>query len=104
MRSPVIVVVDPGRDLLSGVVQPEEQRLVQEFVAHPPVEAFAEAVLHGLAGGDEMPGDPMLLGPGEHGVLGELRAVAPAEGRQGRGRASGALCHQAAGARRARRP
>ncbi len=37
MRALVAAIVCPGADLRSGVVEPEEQRLVQEFVAHAPV-------------------------------------------------------------------
>lgn len=40
MRSPVVVVIDPGRDLLAGVIEAEKQRLVEQFIAHAPVEAF----------------------------------------------------------------
>jgi hypothetical protein len=57
------------------VVEPEEQRLVQEFVAHAPVKAFAEAVLHGLSWRDVTPFDPMFARPREDGVGGELRPV-----------------------------
>jgi len=32
------------------VVKSEEQALVEKFVPHPAIEAFAEAILHRLAG------------------------------------------------------
>src|SRR5918994_1835556 len=65
----------PGRDGLAGVVEAEEQRLVQELVSHAPVEALADAVLHRLARCDEVPSDLVLACPAEHGVGGELGAV-----------------------------
>jgi hypothetical protein len=36
VRSGGVVVVDPGRELLAGVIETEEQGLVQQLVAHPP--------------------------------------------------------------------
>jgi hypothetical protein len=39
------------------VVEIVEDRLVQELVAHAAVEGLADAVLHRLAGGDEVPVD-----------------------------------------------
>ena len=54
MRPTLVVIGNPGRDGRSGVIEAEEQRLVQELVAHAPVEALADAVLHRLAGRDEV--------------------------------------------------
>jgi hypothetical protein len=42
---------------------------------HPVHLAVTRPVLHRLAGRDEVPADLRLLGPGQHGVGGELRAV-----------------------------
>jgi len=70
-----IVVVDPVGDLDAGVVEIEEQGLVEQFVTHPAIEAFSEAVLHRLARCDEMPVDGSVLTPDEHGIAGELGAV-----------------------------
>jgi hypothetical protein len=53
-----------------------KNRLVEQFVAHAAVEGLADAVLHRLAGRDEVPVDAGGLRPGKHGVGGELRAVA----------------------------
>src|SRR3954470_15506678 len=75
MRTLVIVVGDPSGDLAPGVVQAEEQALVEQLVAHPTIEAFDRAVLHRLAPGDEMPIQVHLPAPGKHRVAGELRAV-----------------------------
>jgi hypothetical protein len=75
MRPPVVAVVNPGRDLFTGVIEPEKQRLVEQFIARPPVEAFAETILHRLARRDEVPGDRGFLHPRQHSVRGELRAV-----------------------------
>lgn len=75
MWSLVVVIVDSYGDLILGVVQPEKQRLVEQFIAHAPVEALAEPALHRFAGRDEMPGDIGFLRPRQHGVRGELRAI-----------------------------
>src|SRR6204780_4393984 len=42
---------------------------------HAPVETLAEAVLHRLSRRDEMPDEPVVLRPGEHGVRGELGPI-----------------------------
>ncbi len=75
MRTLVVVVAYPGADLFPRVVKAEEQRLIQELIAHASVEAFAEAVLHGLARRDVMPLHLAFARPGENGVRGELRPV-----------------------------
>ena len=54
MRASIIVVADPGADLLARVVEAEEQRFVQKLVAHAPVEALAEAVLQYPSGSDRL--------------------------------------------------
>ena len=75
MRALKIVVRGPFADSLSGMDEIEEQGLVQQFVAHTPVEALDEAVLHWLSRSDEVPVHVHILAPGEHGVAGELGAV-----------------------------
>ena len=45
---------DPSGDLGTGVVEVEEQRLVEKLVTHAAVEALDESVLHGLPGRDEV--------------------------------------------------
>ena len=67
MRAVVIVVVLPERDLVPGLAERREQRLVQELVSQSPVEALDEPVLHGLAGSDVVPVDPGALTPRQHG-------------------------------------
>jgi len=57
------------------VVEAEEQSFVQQLIAHTTVEAFAEAVLHGLARRNIMPLDLAFGRPGEDGVRGEFRPV-----------------------------
>lgn len=52
MRPAGVAVEGPGGQLLAGVVDAEEQGLVQQFVAHAAVEDLDEAVLGRLAGGD----------------------------------------------------
>src|ERR1700722_20617930 len=46
MRPSPVVIVDPVRDLGPGVIEAEEQALVEKLVAHAPVETLAEAILH----------------------------------------------------------
>lgn len=75
MRRLQVVVGNPNRDLRAGVVEVEEQRLIEKLVAHAAVEALGEAVLHRLARRDEVPVDTAVAASGEHGVAGELRAV-----------------------------
>ncbi len=60
MRPLVAVVGDPSSEPAPGVVEPEEQRLVQESIAHPAVEALDEGVLHRRARCDEVPVDRVL--------------------------------------------
>src|SRR5947209_20130652 len=75
MWTSLVVVGHPFRDCLPRVVEPEEQSLVQQFVAHAAVEGFDVPVLHGLARCDVVPIHGMVPGPGEDRVRGELGAV-----------------------------
>jgi hypothetical protein len=75
VRSLPIVVLDPGGDLEPGMGHAEEQRFVEQFVAHAAVKAFDVAVLHRLARSDVMPIHPDLAEPREHAIAGELGAV-----------------------------
>jgi transposase len=60
---------------LCRLIEIEEQGLVEKLVAHAPVEALDKAILHRLAGGDEVPVDLAVPAPSQHGVAGELGAV-----------------------------
>ena len=75
MWPPLVVVLGPGRDLCASMIEAEEQALVEKLVAHAAIEALAETVLHRLPRRDEMPDDPVVLRPGEHGVRSELGPV-----------------------------
>jgi hypothetical protein len=75
MRALAVVVVSPSRDLGAGVIKAEKQGFVEQFVEHPTIEAFAEAVLHRLSRRDKVPRDLVFFRPGQHGVAGELGAV-----------------------------
>ena len=70
-----VVVVDPSRDQIAGMGEVAEQRLIQELVPHPTVEAFDETVLHGLAGRDLVPFDPLLGAPLQDCVRGQFGPV-----------------------------
>lgn len=50
----MIVIVDLGVVLRSGLIKPEEQVFIDELIAHPTVESFAKAILHRLAERDAM--------------------------------------------------
>jgi len=65
----------PTRDDLAGMIEAAEQRLGQEVVAHPRIERRTDAVLHRLAGRDEVPGHTGLLAPARHRGRGEPGAV-----------------------------
>ena len=75
MRALGVVVLDPVGDQGAGVIEAVEQGFVQELVAHAPVEALDEAVLHRFARRDVMPVDFVFRAPGEDGVRGQLGAV-----------------------------
>ena len=45
MRTPLVVIVDPLRDLCASMIEAEEPALVEKLVAHAPVEALTKAVL-----------------------------------------------------------
>ncbi len=79
MWTVVIVVGAPCGDHAAGMAQRREQVFVEALLAHPAVEAFDEAVLHGLARRDVMPADLAILLPFEHRIGGQLRAVTPSE-------------------------
>ena len=72
VRPGLIIRNHPPCDGGAGVIEIIEQGLVEKFVAHPAIERLADAVLHRLAWGDEVPGFSFLLRPGQHGVRGEL--------------------------------
>jgi putative transposase len=54
------------------MVKVKKQALVEKLVAHATVEALTKVVLYRLSRRNEMPHDPVVLRPGEHGVGGEL--------------------------------
>ena len=70
-----VVVRDPGRDQIAGMGEVAEQRLVQELVPHPAVEAFDKAVLHRLARRDVVPFDLVLGAPLQDRVRGQFGPV-----------------------------
>jgi len=70
-----IVVGDPAADELPCLVEDDEQSLIEEFVAHPTVEALDKPVLHRFAGCDVVPVDPMIHCPAEDRIRCELGAV-----------------------------
>jgi hypothetical protein len=48
MRSDLIVVVSPKRQVSAGVIESVEDLLIQLLVSQAPIEAFDEAILLGL--------------------------------------------------------
>ena len=75
MWAVVIVVGAPCRDDAAGMAQGREQVFVEALLAHPPVEAFHQTILHGLAWCDVMPTNFAVFLPFEYRVGCQLGAV-----------------------------
>ena len=75
VRSPGVVILDPCGDLLAGMGGASKQRLVEQLVTHPPVQAFDERVLGWFARRGLVPFDPGLAAIFEHRVRGQFGAV-----------------------------
>src|SRR5262249_28376863 len=71
----VVVIGLPASERDASLGQRREQRLVQQLIPQPTVEALDEGILHGLARRDVVPGDTALIGPCQDGVAGQLAAV-----------------------------
>lgn len=71
----MVIIVRPLGDSASGMIEAEEQALVEQLVPHPAVEALNITVLHRFARRDVVPLDLMVFRPGKDGVRGEFRAV-----------------------------
>ena len=65
MGAPRVIVDDPVRNDSSGVNRATEHGFVQEFIAHPAVEAFDKGILGRLARRNVMPIDVMRRTPVE---------------------------------------
>src|SRR5216684_543901 len=76
----LVVITPPGLQYGTGVRQRFEQRLVQQLVAQPAVEAFDEAVLLRFAGRDVVPADTDRIRPAQDRVRGQLGAVVADDG------------------------
>src|SRR3546814_4154550 len=79
VRPRLVVIFGPGRDHCAGMIEVEEQRLIQKLIAHPAIKALDIAVLHRLARRDIMPLDPDLAAPYEHRDRRQLGPVAAHE-------------------------
>lgn len=66
MRPNLVVIVSPGRDLASSILQRFKPMLIQAAVAELAVEAFDEGILCRLAGLDKVQLRAGLLRPKEH--------------------------------------
>src|SRR5579864_8577161 len=75
MRSFLVVIAPPSLERGARMRQRAEQRLVQQFVTQPAVEALDEPILLWFTGRDVVPADAGLVRPGEDGVGGQLGAV-----------------------------
>lgn len=75
MRPFGIVIGNPRGDGAASMADAEEQALVEQLIAHAPVEAIDIAVLHRFSRHDEVPVDAVILRPGEDGVGRELAVV-----------------------------
>src|SRR5215204_541800 len=72
----LVVITPPSLQYGTGVRQRFEQRLIQQLVAQPAVEALDETVLLRLAGRDVVPADAGRIRPAQDRVRGQLGAVA----------------------------
>ncbi len=70
-----VVVFRPGRDLDPGMGKAEEQRLVEQFVAHAAIEALNVTILHRLSGLDIMPFHTCLAAPRQDGIAGQFGSI-----------------------------
>jgi hypothetical protein len=75
VRPSGVVAQHPLGDRLPGLVQREEQGLVQQLVPHLAIEALDIAVLHGLPQHDVVPHDALFLYLGEDGMRVQLGSV-----------------------------
>ena len=82
MRPEGVVIVFPARKRLAGMIERGEDRLVEQVVTEPAVEALDEGVLRRLAGRDLMPFELCLLPPAQDRRADELRPIV-ADDRQG---------------------
>ena len=72
MRPLNVVIVDPAREDRAGLADGEEQRLVEQLVAHATDEALDKPILRRLARRDVMPLNAHVAGQGEYRVRGQL--------------------------------
>ena len=75
MRPCGVVIDGPVADELAGLIEIDEQALVEKFVAHAAVEGFDIAVLHWPTRRDVMPFHALFLCPAQDRVRGELGAI-----------------------------
>src|SRR3546814_11818810 len=75
MRPNLVVVLAPRLDHDLGFSPRPEPFEAQALVAELAVEAFAGAILPGLARVDQCRADPLVRDPAEQGLRDELRAV-----------------------------
>jgi len=74
-----VIVAAPFFESGAGLGERGEQRLVQELVPEPAVEALDEGVLDRLAGIDVVPINACVRCPGQDRVAGQLGAVVAAD-------------------------
>lgn len=75
MRAVQVMVVSPVFNNLPRVAVAGEEVLVEAFIAQPTIEAFHEAILHGLARRDVVPRHGLVLLPFEDGVRCQLGSI-----------------------------
>lgn len=71
----MVVILDPFRDAFAVVFEAVEQSLFEKLIPHSVVERLAEPVQNRLARRNEVPGDAVILNPGQHRLRGELGAI-----------------------------
>lgn len=64
----MVIVVSPFSNGAAGMIEAEEEALVEQLVAHPTVETLDIAVLHRLPRRDVVPLHLVIPRPGENGI------------------------------------
>ncbi len=79
MRAFGVVAGCPNGDDDTSMGQVAEYSLAEQFIPHPSVDTFDEAVLHRIARRDILPFNPLLGTLRQDGVRSQFRPITPLE-------------------------
>lgn len=71
----MVIILRPFSDGAAGMIEAEEEALVEQLVAHASVEALDISILHWPSRRDVVPFDLVIFRPGKDGIRGEFGAV-----------------------------